>query len=125
MTRAARAFGAVAALLGLLAVAGAALASHALAPRVDAAAFARVHLALAFQFGHALLLLAIATLARERASRWLVAAGACVAGGVVLFCGALYANGVLGASSAPAPFGGSLLMLGWLALAGHFLAERR
>ena len=125
MTKTARTFGAAGSLLALLAVAGAAVASHVLASRLDPADIARVNLALAFQGGHALALVLVALLARERASRVLAVAGTAFVLGIALFCGSLYAKALYGASSALAPFGGVLLMLGWGALAVYFLVGRR
>ena len=101
----------IAALLGLSAVALAAVAAHAIADPKAAQAVERAAL---MQLVHALLLLYAATLSGVFLSlaRWFTLAG------VTLFCGAIYAKYLLGipAGGTLAPAGGIALMLGWLML---------
>ncbi len=109
---------------GLLAVALAAAAQHALGAATAAALLAGK--AAEYQMYHALALLGVALLAERRAG-WLVhAAGAAFAGGIVLFCGSLYLMAFGGApATVVTPAGGGLLMLGWLLLGLAGLAGRR
>lgn len=101
-----RVLSAFAALVCGLAVAIGAYASHV------AGAQARERLALAalFAFGHGLALLLLA----GRDTRLAMAAKLALVAGIVLFCGSLAAAGLFSTPTVAAPFGGSLLMLGWL-----------
>ncbi len=102
-------------LAGFGAVAMAALAAHGLG-QLDPAAQRIVASALQMQGWHALALLA-AALWSPRGGRLAHAAAAAFVVGMVLFCGAVYEQGLTGASLGPvAPTGGILLMLGWLLL---------
>ncbi len=104
------------ALAGLLAVAMAALATHALGG-LAADRVAMVGSAIRMQGWHAFALL-FCGLWAPRAGRLADAAGAAFLIGLVLFCGAVYALGLGGIRTGPvAPVGGALLMLGWLLLA--------
>ena len=101
------------AISGLICVALAALAAHAL----HGAARPLVEEGLTMQTPHALALLATGLWA-PRGGRLADAAGAGFALGTLLFCGALYAHAALGASLGPlAPLGGIALMAGWALLA--------
>ncbi|MBB2204925.1 DUF423 domain-containing protein [Gluconacetobacter takamatsuzukensis] len=115
--RAARLFLSLGGLLGLLSVAGGALAAH-LPDAMFAAPSGRVLAREAVEMGmwHAPALLAVGTLLCVRGRRVpLLLAGAAFALGVVLFGGAVGWTGVTGRHLGPvAPSGGSLLMLGWL-----------
>ena len=103
------------ALAGLLAVAMAAVAAHAL-PDLGAAHRAVVDSALRMQGWHALALLACG-LWRERGGVLVDAAGATFTAGILLFCGAVYGLALAGAATGPvAPAGGMLLMAGWVLL---------
>lgn len=102
------------ALLAGVSVALAALGSH------GADAGANLLTAAAFAFGHGVALLALAGVARGRLA---TVASLALLLGTLLFAGALVAKSLAGLSSAPAPFGGGLLMLGWLLHA--FAAARR
>ncbi len=102
-----RAFAAAGALLAAASVALSAYAAHG----ADGAAQRNLQLAALFGFGHGL---ALATLARAAASRLERAALALLLAGTLLFSGALVAKYAFGGSSAPAPFGGGALVLGWL-----------
>ena len=98
---------------GLLSVALAAVAAHALGP----AARTLVQEGLAMQFPHALALLA-AGLWVPRGGRLADAAGAGFALGSLLFCGELYVHAASGVSlGVVAPIGGTCLMAGWALLA--------
>lgn len=98
-----------------MSVALGAYASHA------AVGQARERLALAalFAFAHGLALLALAS----RGSRLALAGKGLFAAGIVLFSGSLAAAALFATPTAAAPFGGSLLMLGWLLVAGDFLRK--
>ena len=83
-----------------------------------------------YQFTHALALLAVGLLgvARPSASGGAAkTAGVCFAAGTVVFSGSLYALGLTGAKwlGAVAPLGGTLLIVGWFALAWVVLPVRR
>jgi uncharacterized membrane protein YgdD (TMEM256/DUF423 family) len=111
------------ALTGLGAVVMAAVAAHALSGRPPAAV-AVVRSGIEMQGWHALALFGIGLWA-PRGGRLADAAGAAVAVGVVLFCGAVYLLGLSGiALGIVAPTGGTLLMLGWLLLALSALRAR-
>ncbi|GAA4480843.1 MULTISPECIES: DUF423 domain-containing protein [Gluconacetobacter] len=118
--RAARLFLSLGGLLGLLSVAGGALAAH-LPDAMFAASSGRALAREAVQMGmwHAPALLAVGILLCVRGRRVpLLLAGAAFALGVVLFSGAVGWTGVTGRHLGPvAPTGGSLLMLAWLLLA--------
>jgi uncharacterized membrane protein YgdD (TMEM256/DUF423 family) len=116
--------GALGGLFGFAATALAAIGSHALAPGLDADDLRRLVLAIAFLFVHALLLVAIASIARDGRGLLLALAAALVILGTVLFSGSLLARVLFGWPTALAPFGGFALMLGWLAL-GTWLALAR
>ena len=109
---------ALGAVLGGLAVAGAAYAAHAAVDPARARA-----LASAVQMGgwHALALVAVGLfgLALPGGGGWLLhLAGALFLVGVLLFCGAVYLPLFGGPSlGMTAPVGGSMLIAGWLALA--------
>ena len=116
MTAIARFHAAFGALACGIAVALGAYASHA-AQAQDAR---RLAIAAAFAFAHGLALLIIHT----RASRLANASMLCFAIGVVLFSGSLALAVFFGVPTALAPFGGSLLMLGWGILAFEFIRSR-
>jgi uncharacterized membrane protein YgdD (TMEM256/DUF423 family) len=83
-----------------------------------------------YQFTHTAALIACGLLIQRRPSRLLAAAAWCFMAGMLLFCGSLYVLVIGGPRwlgvpwGAVAPLGGSLLIVGWLALAGHCLGER-
>lgn len=99
-----------------LAVAAGAYGWHALGPTPDIRDV--FMMGSQYQMWHALGLLAVGLLLNAAPSRVLLVAGVCFQVGIVLFSGTLYSFGglmfipVTGA----APFGGGLLMLGWLLL---------
>ncbi len=99
-----------------LAVALGAYASHV----AQAQDGKRLALAALFAFGHGLALIVLA--ARDaRAATW---SSSCFAFGIALFSGSLALAVFLATPTALAPFGGSLLMLGWGILAVDFIRSR-
>jgi uncharacterized membrane protein YgdD (TMEM256/DUF423 family) len=101
------------ALAGLGAVAMSAYAAHGIS---DANAARIVASGVQMQGWHALVLLAVGLWA-PRGGRLADTAGLAFVIGLVLFCGALYTNGIAGVSwGILAPTGGILLMIGWLLL---------
>jgi uncharacterized membrane protein YgdD (TMEM256/DUF423 family) len=112
---------ALGALAGLLAVAMAAVVSHALP---DPAAEHVAASAVQVQGWHALALLGTALWA-PRGGRLANLAGAAFALGTLAFCGALYALAFAAIHTGPlAPIGGTLLMLGWALLGVSALPKR-
>jgi uncharacterized membrane protein YgdD (TMEM256/DUF423 family) len=108
------------AVAGLLAVIGGALGSHALRQSLPPARLATIGTAVGYQMYHALALLAIGGLQHSSAANpWFARAGACMAGGIFLFCGSLWLIGLLEwrAVGTVAPVGGFLFMLGWVLVA--------
>ena len=98
---------AIGSLLAGLSVALSAYAMHAAEPSVQG----RMLQAAIFGFAHGLALTALAPLAQR--STALLALGMLLLG-VFLFCGSLLAAALLGMEPMLAPFGGSLLIAGWL-----------
>ena len=102
-----RAFGGIGSLLAGAAVVLAAYAAHG----ADGEAQARLAQAAAFAFAHGLALAALAPLVQRR--RGLAALAAMLAG-VTLFSGSLVGAALFGLPTALAPFGGLLMIGGWL-----------
>lgn len=100
-------FEAAGALFCALAVALGAYAAHGL----DAAARGRIEPALLYLFLHGL---ALTLLASRQSSRWELAALSAWLLGSVLFCGSVIGAVMASTPTVLAPFGGSLLILGWL-----------
>ncbi len=110
-----RRVGITAAALGATAVLFGAFGAHALRGRLDENALSIWRTAVDFQFWHALALLAIAGFAPSDDRRWSRASGIIIAG-TLAFCASLYAL-VLGAPGwigVVTPFGGVLLVTGWV-----------
>ena len=103
---------AMAAAICALSVALGAYASHVAAPTDKQ----RLALAALFAFGNALALIVVA----PRGSALARAAQLALLCGIVLFSGSLAAAGLFATGTAAAPFGGSLLILGWLLLAADY-----
>jgi len=104
------------ALLAASAVALGAWAAHGAAePARVMAQTAAVH-----AFGHGV---ALAALARGRLTRLARVALVLLLGGSVLFAGALAWKAMAGGSSAAAPFGGGMVLLGWLLYAVSALRD--
>lgn len=98
-----------------------ALAAHALGD----IAGARLHTAARYLAIHGLALLAL----WRSTGRWLAAALMLAVGGCLIFAGSLLAAVGLGWPTTAAPWGGSLMILGWLGVAASglhaaFLAKR-
>jgi uncharacterized membrane protein YgdD (TMEM256/DUF423 family) len=102
---------------GFLAVVLGAVGAHALKPHATDAVMSIYLTAESYNFYHALALVGVGVLAQIRSSIWLKVSGGCFAVGALLFCGSLYALALAGITAKLAPFGGVLLMLGWLSLA--------
>lgn len=116
VSAASRVLRAAGALLAAVAVALSAYAAHG----AEGEARAGLQTAALFAFGHGLALVA---LARARLSRTSLAALAMLLAGTLLFSGALVSKHLLGGPSATAPFGGSVLILGWLLCAVSALKD--
>jgi uncharacterized membrane protein YgdD (TMEM256/DUF423 family) len=78
----------------------------------------RLAIAAVFLFAHGL---ALASLAPGTRSRLRQAGFLALMIGTILFAGSLVLAALLGIAPTLAPFGGSLLMLGWLLIGGEFL----
>lgn len=113
----ARTLAVLAGVLGALAIAAGAFGAHALEGKLDAKAAEWFEKAARYHLTHALALLGLAALAAQGFK--VRGAGWCLALGVVVFSGTLYAM-ALGAPrwlGAVTPIGGTLMILGWLLLA--------
>ena len=113
----------LAAVFGLTGVGMAAYASHGLGFISDAAVReatrATLQMAVQQQMFHALALLGVGILAlKGLGNRWICAAGALFALGVLLFSGLIYLRTFTGIETFRAfvPWGGTCLMLAWVAL---------
>jgi uncharacterized membrane protein YgdD (TMEM256/DUF423 family) len=111
---------------GFSAVVAAAIIAHAWSPvRPDPNALEQARSALMMHVLHAPALLAVAWLA-SRGGRLVNLAGAAFLAGLLLFCGAVYAQAGWSARLPHvAPLGGLLLMAGWLLLGLAGLGGRR
>jgi uncharacterized membrane protein YgdD (TMEM256/DUF423 family) len=110
-----RNIGISAAALGATAVLFGAFGAHMLRGSLDERSLLIWHTSVDYQFWHALAVLAIAGFAPAAEKWWSRAAWILVAG-VVVFCASLYAL-ALGAPvwiGAVTPFGGLLLIVGWI-----------
>ena len=99
------------------AVALSAYAAHA----VEGVAQSRLNTAAILAFGHGVALAALAPVASERLGRiamWML----CI--GVLLFSGSIAGSVLLQLPAATAPFGGMLLIAGWLVFAIDLLGRR-
>lgn len=111
-----------AALLGSTGVGLAAYASHGLGfiadPAAREAARATLQQAVQQQLLHAVVLLALGVWARQGAGRWLHLAALLITLGVLLFSGLIYLRTFTGVETFRpfVPWGGTSLMLGWLAI---------
>lgn len=116
----------IAAINGFLAVAGGALAAHALKSTLTAEQLATFETGVRYQMYHALTLLGVALLARHSRALAVSLAGWCFTLGIVLFSGSLYLLAFTDQAwvGAVTPFGGACLLLGWLALATIALRPR-
>lgn len=123
-----RLLAAAAAALASVAAALAAAGAHALASRFTPAELASFNTAVAFQFVNATGLFAVAWL-RDRMPRSSLvrASGWLLLGGVVLFCGSVYAArfGLTTAAGPAAPVGGTAVILAWAGVAAALLRRPR
>ena len=106
----------IAALALLVATIGGALASHALG-ELDERALQSFATAVQFLFFHGIGLVAVTLVGlRGIGGRWLWLAAGIIVAGALLFCGSIFARtfGAPAGVVAVAPYGGVLLMLGWL-----------
>ncbi len=104
---------------GFLAVTAGAFAAHGLKQRLTPDLLAVFETAARYHMYHALALLAVGWLAARNQGMLTTLAGGCFLVGIILFSGSLYALVLthtprLGAVT---PFGGTLLLVGWLLLA--------
>lgn len=110
------------ALCGGLGVGLGAFGAHGLKDRVTPDLLATFEVAVRYQMYHALGLIAAGLLGELGAGKGATAtAGAAFLGGILVFCGLLYAYVLLGPSyrflGAIVPLGGVAFIVGWLALA--------
>lgn len=103
----------LAALGAVYAAAGVALSAYAAHAAAGGDA-SRLQTAALFAFGHGV---ALAALGRVPANRWTFLGLLALAAGVILFSGSLVARVVLHWPATFAPFGGMLLIGGWLVFA--------
>ena len=113
----------MAALLGMTGVGMAAYASHGLGfiadPALREATRTTLQMAVQQQMFHALALLAVGVLAlKSGGNRWICVAGGLFTVGVLLFSGLIYLRTFTGIETFRpfVPWGGTCLMLAWLAL---------
>jgi uncharacterized membrane protein YgdD (TMEM256/DUF423 family) len=121
-----RLFFCLGALSGALSVAAGAFGAHALKARLAPDLLAVFDTAARYQGLHALALCAAAWACLHWSGRLPRAAGWCFVLGTLLFSGSLYALALSGVRTlgAVTPFGGVLLLLGWLLLAAAPWAAR-
>lgn len=108
------------ALFGLLGVALGAFGAHALKDMLSAAGRLDTYeLAVRYQFYHALALLAVGLLQQNSVSKYLKTSSIFFLSGTVLFSGSLYLLCFTGSTAFAmvTPFGGVLLIFGWVFLA--------
>jgi uncharacterized membrane protein YgdD (TMEM256/DUF423 family) len=95
-----------------------AYAAHAAKGAAHPEAARLLQTAVQYQLVHGLGLVAVGLIAKWGSSRWLVAAGALMATGVLCFCGSLWTLALTQYSLGPAaPLGGLAFIAAWLSLA--------
>jgi uncharacterized membrane protein YgdD (TMEM256/DUF423 family) len=115
---------------GAIAVTLGAVGAHVLNPSLAEANRSVFETAVHYHVVHSLALLMVATLSQhiplDSGRRRLAAAGAAFLVGIVLFCGGLYALSAFGIASGAnvAPFGGMMLIAGWLLVASAAFSRR-
>lgn len=111
--------GALGAAIAFLGVAAGAFGAHALRTRLDPGLLAAFETAVRYQLVHALAIVLCAVAGRGEERRALHGAGWVLAAGTLLFSGSLIALALTGwrALGAVTPFGGLVLLAGWLLLA--------
>jgi uncharacterized membrane protein YgdD (TMEM256/DUF423 family) len=120
----------IGAINGAIAVSLGAVEAHALGPATSDTARAMFDTAVRYHLTHSLALLVLVAIAPHlqgtRSWRLIQVSGAAFIGGIALFCGGLYALSGLGMpiGARLAPVGGTLLIVGWLALAIAALSSR-
>ena len=108
-----------------LGVALGAYSAHAAKDAAHPEAARLLQTAVQYQLIHGIGILVVGLVARWGSSPWLVASGALLLSGVVLFCGSLWVLALTVHSLGPAaPLGGLAFISGWLALAIHALRIR-
>ncbi len=119
--------GAMAAVLGFVGVLLGAFGAHALEGTVTPERLLTFETGVRYHLMHALALLAVAAFARSSPTRALALAGHLFALGTLVFSGSLYLLVLLdlGWMGAITPLGGVALLIGWMALAAHFLAAAK
>jgi len=120
-------FLAAAALAGAVAVILGALGSHALGDRLDDDLLRVYHIAVDYQFWHALALLATGLWLQWRPHPALKLAGWAFLFGLIAFCGSLYVLAFSGIHlfGAITPIGGLAFIIGWLAMFRAALIVRK
>ena len=122
MSAAARFLLAAGAIVMALAVIAGALSAHAAKGAAHPEASRLMQTAVLYAMVHGLGLLLLGALARPAASPWLLASGALLLAGVVLFCGSLGYLAMTGRSLGfVAPLGGIAFIAGWVTLAVYAL----
>jgi uncharacterized membrane protein YgdD (TMEM256/DUF423 family) len=113
-----RALAAAGALFALTAVAAGAFGAHALRAWLPADRMGAFETAARYQGLHALALFGCAWALQTWPGRLALAAGACFAAGIVLFCGSLYVLALSGEArfGVVTPLGGMSLLAGWALL---------
>lgn len=107
-----------------LAVIAGALSAHAAKGAAHPEASRLMQTAVLYAMVHGLGLLVVGALARPAASPWLLASGALLLAGVVLFCGSLGYLAMTGRSLGfVAPLGGIAFIAGWVTLAAYALLQ--
>lgn len=113
--------GFLAGLNGLIAVAAGAFGAHGLKSKLSPEALTIFETAARYHMYHALALAALAAISGLTTSRLIHTSALSIQGGIILFCGSLYAMALsklewkwLGPIT---PFGGLLFMIGWALLA--------
>ncbi|MCA9739499.1 MAG: DUF423 domain-containing protein [Gemmatimonadetes bacterium] len=119
--------GVIAAVLGFTGVALGAFGTHALGGTVPPPRLETWETAVRYHLIHAVVLVAVAVLARTAPTRALALAGVLLPVGVLVFAGTLYLLVLLDLPvlGAVTPLGGILLLAGWMAVGAHFLALGR
>ena len=114
-----RIFATLGALSGFIAVGAGAFGAHGLKARLTPDLLAAFDTGARYQMLHALALLAVAWAITRWPGRAALASGWCFVAGTAVFSGSLYLLALTGVRSfgAVTPFGGVLLLAGWLLLA--------
>ena len=119
--------GAMASVLGFIGVLLGAFGAHALEGMTTPERLTTFETGVRYQLTHALALLGVAAIGRTSPTRALALAGNLFAAGTLVFSGSLYLLVLLELPwlGAVTPLGGVAFLVGWMALAAHFLAARK